>query len=307
MTDQTFQAVAEKPGSTAATAATQPRRRFNRSKNHRELSQRIARASGMLVTTRFSIPIYEREVTLNSLESQRVIESVYSRTMRSLYNIDVILRFIGDADDTAAIWKVIDDKIAAMRKSLNDEKARLQTVIEKAGVTQTLTYARPITELFKISSPSALDFIEAIVTLDEVIGLADRLWFARAMPRTDRFDLNARWQRRVEALGNTIFGIARRAMDSARRAGREAEIAPHLQPEDLSGVGASEPPQADGTAADKLDGEAPGTETPGVRTPTRRRPVDPVPTEKPASTVVGSHSSGDVDTSDHTEVAAAAE
>lgn len=298
MTDQTDQAVIYAPPK---------RRRFMRSKNHRELSRRIASASGMLVTTRFSIPIFEKEVTLNSLESQRVIESVYSRTMRALYNIDVILRFIGDVDDTAAVWKVIDDKIAAMRKSLNDEKARLQTVIDTAGVTQKLTYGRPITEMFKISSPSALDFIEAIVTLDEVIGLADRLWFARAMPRTERFALNARWQRRVEALGNTIFGIARRAMESARRTGREAEIAPHLQIEDLPAAGAADLPPPDGAAADKLDGADPVAETSAPPRSSRRRVADAVPADGPTATEVEPPGPADADRPDHTDVPATAD
>ena len=167
-----------------------------------------------------SIPVYQREMVLNSHQAQRIIQRGFRRTARALYSIDVILRIIGDADEATQVEEMITNLINEEYKAIQQEKSRLEKIIKDNGIDMLPEYTHPEKITLPISSPQSSRFVAIIQELDELMRLIDTLWLNHIMTNSQRGKGTWRWQTRILGLGRRIVNIEMRARKAARTSGK---------------------------------------------------------------------------------------
>lgn len=171
-----------------------------------------------------SIPAYEQNITINSLQAQKVMRRVFSRASSSLYRIDVILRIISTADDADAVESIIEKEMHEVEEAMTQAKTRFETLLENNGITSLPVYDVVYKEDVRIISPHVGRFLGLVRRLDELVSMIDALWLNGLVVNKDRNSEVYRWQQRIITLGSRIINLERRARQSARTQGKESEV-----------------------------------------------------------------------------------
>lgn len=173
---------------------------------------------------KYSNPVLERTVTLNSEYTQRTFHRGFKRTARALYAIDVILRIIGNDEETDEVEDAIDKMISDWVKAITDERGRLQELRKANGIDADPVYTAPKEIKIRIASPQAGRYMEMLRLYDSLVKDIDALWMHQILTNKQRRQLIHDWQRRTLRLGNKIVDIERRAHKAAKSKGKEDEV-----------------------------------------------------------------------------------
>lgn len=171
-----------------------------------------------------SVPAFEQNLVLNTLQAQKVMRRVFSRAAGSLYRIDVILRIISGDEDAARVEHIINDMITKVEKALLDSGVELEAALEVNGIDGLPIYDAPTKERVRITSPHVARFLSLVRKLDELVAKIDALWLSGLMANKERNDSVYRWQQRVIGLGSQIIGLERRAREAAKNQGKSGEV-----------------------------------------------------------------------------------
>jgi hypothetical protein len=172
----------------------------------------------------YSRPAFDRRITIQSEQAQRVFEREFPRVVSALYAIDVILRIIGDNKEIDEIESVVGAMIGECAKDLQNEKARIDKVREDNGITSLPRYTHPEQVEVRIVSPQVAQFVALLQKMDELMISLDALWLCGVLSNKQRSDGVYQWQQRLLRLGRRIVAIERRARASAGKRGKEAEV-----------------------------------------------------------------------------------
>lgn len=178
-----------------------------------------------------SIPVFERELQINSLQAQRVMDRAFPRTVRALYSIDTILRIIGDEAEMDEVEDVITKLFTDAREALRGEAGRLEKLMENNGITETPAYTRPKSYTVQISSPQVAVFAGLVTELDALMTKMDACWLLSVLDNKQRKMGTFSWQQRMLRLGRRIVAIEERARKAAYRQGKGDEVAEALPPQ----------------------------------------------------------------------------
>jgi len=180
--------------------------------------------AGAQSTSNVSVPAFEQNVILNTLQAQKVMHRVFGRASGSLYRIDVILRIISGDADAERVEVVINTMLAEVEVALKEAAAEMGVKLEENGVDLLPTYDQPTEQVVRITSPHVARFLSLVRKLDALISQIDALWLSALMTNKDRNDAVYRWQQRVIGLGSRIIGLERRARLAAQRQGKGDEV-----------------------------------------------------------------------------------
>jgi hypothetical protein len=172
----------------------------------------------------YSRPAFDRRITIQSEQAQRVFEREFPRVVSALYAIDVILRIIGDDHEIDEIESVVGAMISECAKDLQNEKARIDKVREDNGITSLPRYTNPEQVEVRIVSPQVAQFVALLQKMDELMISLDALWLCGVLSNKQRSDGVYQWQQRLLRLGRRIVAIERRARASAGKRGKGAEV-----------------------------------------------------------------------------------
>lgn len=179
----------------------------------------------------YSIPVFERELEIQSLQAQRVMNRVFKRTVRALYSIDTILRIIGDDQEMDEVEEIIAKMFTDAQKALEEESSRLDTLMENNGISEVPEYTNPHTYQVKITSPQAAVYANLVSGLDALMVKMDACWLLSVLDNKQRKEGTFQWQQRILRLGRRIVDIEVRARKAATRKGKEDEVKEALPPE----------------------------------------------------------------------------
>lgn len=171
-----------------------------------------------------SIPVYAQEVTIKSLQAQKVMRRVFTRASNSLYRIDVILRIIDSDKSASEVEKIIDDAISEVELDIENARERFEILLDNNGIAELPSYEVVYTEEIKIISPHVGRFLALVRKLDEIVSMIDALWLSGLMKNKDRNSELYSWQQRIVSLGARIIGIENRSREAARRQGKGEEV-----------------------------------------------------------------------------------
>ena len=174
----------------------------------------------------FSKPVLDQTLTIHSQNAQYVLQRGHSflLVVRALYAISVVLRIIGEEADMDRIETLVSERIDAVARMLQEEHARLKALAEEEGGVPVPRYTNPHEVTLRLSSPQLAQYVRLVVLLDKILMLLDGLWFAGVLSNKQRKDATYDLRRLVYGLGREIIDLERRARDSARRAGKDAEL-----------------------------------------------------------------------------------
>jgi hypothetical protein len=172
----------------------------------------------------YSRPAFDRRITIQSEQAQRVFEREFPRVVSALYAIDVILRIIGDDHEIDEIESVVGTMIGECAKDLQNEKARIDKVREDNGITSLPCYSNPEQVEVRIVSPQVAQFAALLQKMDDLMISLDALWLCGVLSNKQRSDGVYQWQQRLLRLGRRIVAIERRARVSAGKRGKGAEV-----------------------------------------------------------------------------------
>ncbi|MEA3640019.1 MAG: hypothetical protein VBE63_08755 [Lamprobacter sp.] len=175
---------------------------------------------------RFSKPVLDQTLTIHSQNAQYVLQRGHSFVLvvRALYSISVVLRIIGEESDMDQIEALVSERIEAVAQTLQDEHARLKALADEEGGVPVPRYTNPREVTLQLSSPQLAHYVRLVLLLDKILMLLDGLWFAGLLSNKQRKDATHRLRRLVYGLGRSIIDLERRARESARRAGKDAEL-----------------------------------------------------------------------------------
>lgn len=175
---------------------------------------------------RFSKPVLDQTLTIHSQNAQYVLQRGHSFVLvvKALYSISVVLRIIGEESDMDQIETLVSERIEAVAQTLQDEHARLKALADEEGGVPVPRYTNPREVTLQLSSPQLAHYVRLVLLLDKILMLLDGLWFAGLLSNKQRKETTHSLRRLVYGLGRSIIDLERRARESARRAGKDAEL-----------------------------------------------------------------------------------
>lgn len=181
----------------------------------------------------YSIPVFEQNIQINSLQAQKIMERAFRRTVRSLYSIDAILRIIGDDQEADEVEGVINKMLTDTREAIHADSARLKKLIDSEGITQEPSYTHPQTYMVQISSPQVREFVSLVKMMDQLMLMMDTLWIMSVLDNKQRKEGTFQWQQRMLRMARRIVTIETRARKAAHNKGKAEEVNEALPPEPL--------------------------------------------------------------------------
>ncbi|TDX26792.1 hypothetical protein DFO67_11557 [Modicisalibacter xianhensis] len=188
------------------------------------------------VRSSYSRPVFMQELTLHSLQAQRVVDRSLSRVSYSLFSLDVILQVIGKRDQVDQVEEVVSGLINEGATTLDNGIAQLQARLKEHGYESLPQYTNPKQQTIEISSPNVAKFARLISKLDTVISLLDTLWLHGLVTSKQRTNAAQDWQQFLNKLASRIIGVEKQARIAAHREGKQDEVnqaAPETEEHDL--------------------------------------------------------------------------
>ena len=167
------------------------------------------------VREKVSTAFIARSFTLGSNQAQKVYHRSFDITSRALYDLGILLRIIGTKEQAMEVEGVVDDLLLHVDREIQEEKIRLDKLIEENGVTGEVGFSMPVQGEAQISSPRAGRYLGLICEMDALIGTMTLLWISGVLLDAQYSDGTYRWQRRLLKVAARIQNITHRAMKSA--------------------------------------------------------------------------------------------
>lgn len=203
------------------------------------ITKRKAKRKNTDKAQKISSPALAREITLNSLQSQRVFDRHFKRVSKALLDLEVVLQVItdkiGERDAISAMEDKISELFEHVNKDLDGEIERCRVLLNDNGIVEMVEYTSPKTISVELTSPQLINFTRMLSQLDELMLLIDTLWLNTILNNRQRLDANFAWQQRLMKLASRIIGNQNRARQAAFRAGlgdKVNELAPEDSQED---------------------------------------------------------------------------
>ena len=174
---------------------------------------------------RYSRPIYDEEIVIQSDHAQRLVRRGLLAVVRALYAIDVVLRILGEDESMDEVEALVDRLIAAFADDVNGEIARLNKLVADHGVSlRNLRYDNPRRMVVHISSPQLASYVDQIKQLDAMEQLVDRLWLGKVLTNQQRSRSGYAWRVKMQKIASEIVAIEKRARAAVARRGLDAQM-----------------------------------------------------------------------------------
>ncbi|TXI08267.1 MAG: hypothetical protein E6Q76_07410 [Rhizobium sp.] len=165
-----------------------------------------------------SRPFVVRPVSLNTHNAQQVFKRVFDALAFPLYQALVVLPIITDANKARAVEGLIRTEFDKIKKELNDERAHVEHLMEANGVSEKGEWSMPRVVEANVTSPLAGEFLQYIVTVDQIVDGIALLWVTGVF-NTDQYRNGGyRLQRLLIRFAGRVRMLCLQAMAAARRA-----------------------------------------------------------------------------------------
>lgn len=168
-----------------------------------------------------SLPQTIRTVTFRTLHGQKVYKRNYKVYSRAVYNIGVMLRVIGKEEEAVEMETLIDKEISKISESMRGEKARLQSIIDDVAIESMVKYTDPVEEDVIISTPRGKQYLNLIISLEDLVSLVDTLWLEGELDDAQQVALNRQWRQSLMKMGRRVIHMnneIRKRIDNEKHA-----------------------------------------------------------------------------------------
>ncbi|WP_413694405.1 hypothetical protein [Psychromonas sp. KJ10-2] len=167
---------------------------------------------------KYSRPVLSKTLSMHSEASILALDQYITRTMSSLYALDVILFYIGD--DSVA--EVANEKVQGIFqekiKLFNENIAKYNKTMEE-NEFERVSYTMSKEKEFKIYSPLASTYLNMMGKFELVTNLIDSIWLGGEMTSRVRKDRVVKLSIHMRNISQQISNIAKNAMTLAKSTG----------------------------------------------------------------------------------------
>lgn len=170
---------------------------------------------------KYSRPSLKYPLVVNSEMSIEAVNSYVKRTLSALYQLDVILYFIGSEGVADAANEKVETLFDEKSKSFNREINKLQSKIIDLEDLEEIAYTEQKACEFIVYSPLSARYLKLIKKFEITTNLIDKLWMNAEMSSSDRKRENSALRSHLRNISQQIINLARNAMKVAKNEGKE--------------------------------------------------------------------------------------
>lgn len=164
-----------------------------------------------------SIPTTSQKVDLMSDHSQHAYTRLFERAEKSFFYVGVIMRNRSDSDTIGEVEAILDAKLDAIAKWIDDELARLEVLATENGVAVEVQYSKPLHTTTVINSPRSGRLLFLIGRFDKMQIQLDMLHLTGVIATKDYANSGYASRRRLVKLINEIIHLSVEAFKAQTR------------------------------------------------------------------------------------------
>lgn len=182
---------------------------------------------------KYSRPSIKKMLVVNSEISIEAVETYVKRTLSALYQLDVILYYIGSEEVADAANEKVEKLFDGKLKAFNQDIKKLQDKVEELGDLEEIKYTEQSDREFLIYSPLSARYLKLIKKFEMNTNLIDQLWMNAEMKSSTRKTENNALRSHLRNISNQIVNIARTAMKVAEHEGKKKLVEDEMKALDV--------------------------------------------------------------------------
>ena len=166
-----------------------------------------------------TLPSLKTTITLNTAFTQRVYNRVWDRLKGDIFILTVRAHAAGLPEVAENAEKIINERFAEIRKDLDGDITRADTLIQNLGITELGQYDGALETDAEFTTPQAKVYLDLLLSMDQLIMRIDAMWLNAEIETKDCKARSYEWQRRLIKAANRIRELAthgRRTIDEAQ-------------------------------------------------------------------------------------------
>lgn len=171
------------------------------------------------IVSNYSRAMMTRNITLHSLQAQRVVYRNFDKLRQTLFSISVILPQTHSEEEVKTIDAYIDSAFDQVMKELEKSQDQMKKVLDDMGVAEVIEFSNPMLLSIKLDTPRISRFLGLIMLLDDLIRTVETMWLCGQFTQDQRTQSTSQWQRRLLKLSARIIGMEQRIRNSAKTKG----------------------------------------------------------------------------------------
>jgi hypothetical protein len=186
----------------------------------------------------YSRPVFKQNLTVYTLQAQRVVERSLTRVSYSLFSLDVILQIIGVREQVDEVSQIVQGHIAKADEQLEEKIQQMDVLFTQHEIQDVPSYTNPISLDVEITSPQVAQFLRLVRKLDSLMAKIDSLWLHGLLTSKQRTQAGLEWQQLLNRLASRIIGVEKRARVAAHNQGKHEEVdaaAPYRHDSEVDG------------------------------------------------------------------------
>lgn len=172
----------------------------------------------------YSRPVFKQNLTVYTLQAQRVVERSLSRVSYSLFSLDVILQIIGIREQVDEVSQIVQGHITKADEQLDERIQQMDVLFTQHEIQDVPSYTNPISLDVEITSPQVAQFMRLVRKLDQLMAKIDSLWLHGLLTSKQRTQAGLEWQQLLNRLASRIIGVEKRARVAAHNQGKRDEV-----------------------------------------------------------------------------------
>lgn len=163
-----------------------------------------------------------RDVTLKTIQANRVYKRCYGYLSRKLYHIAVVSLILNDREVANKAQEHVRAMLTDLAKILKDEKERVDTIRNNAGLPKDIPGTdNPQKVHVAIKSPYDARFLQLILDLDDLVLRIGSLWMMEELIDNENVDVPYKWQQEVMRVAGRIKNLADGLRKKAKEKGHD--------------------------------------------------------------------------------------
>jgi len=162
-------------------------------------------------------PFIKRTITLCTPQAQSLGNFIPGIAGAACIIGFALQRYVEDIRVLTLLESVDAEIFKTLGKDLEDECARLETLIAEEGVKRETLFPHPLTVVVEITHPYGIEYAKMVENMDKLVSLLWDLHNGRIINPIDFEKAKEKWFQLIRDAGRRITTLARETLDQARQ------------------------------------------------------------------------------------------
>ncbi|MEW6657386.1 MAG: hypothetical protein AB1424_01870 [Thermodesulfobacteriota bacterium] len=162
-------------------------------------------------------PFIKRTITLCTPQAQSLGNFIPGIAGAACIIGFALQRYVEDIRVLTLLESVDEEIFKTLGKDLENECARLETLIAEEGVKRETLFPHPLTVVVEITHPYGIEYAKMVENMDKLVSLLWDLHNGRIINPIDFEKAKEKWFQLIRDAGRRITTLARETLDQARQ------------------------------------------------------------------------------------------